>query len=61
MQITTEDAKFLEAALIYYKGFIRKIRTADSHESDMETIRKCEKWIKEFKDHVEWRDKAGLS
>jgi len=61
MQITNEDANFLKNALIYYKGFIRKIRTADSHESDKETIAKCEKWIKELEDHIDWRKNAGLS
>jgi hypothetical protein len=61
MQMTKEDAKLLWAALIHYKGFIRKIRTADSHESDIETIKRCESWIKKLEEHVAWRSNAGLS
>jgi hypothetical protein len=60
MNITGKDAEFLKTALIYYKGFIRKIRTADSHESDMETIKRCESWIKKLEEHVAWRSNIGL-
>lgn len=60
MQFNIEDAKFLTAALIYYKGFIKKTRSADSHEFDMEQIAKCDKFIKELEEHIAWREQAGL-
>jgi hypothetical protein len=60
MLLDSENAKLLTAALIYYKSFIKKTRTADSHEFDKENIEKCDKLIKEFDEHIAWREQAGL-